>query len=81
MNVDVKNALGDFFSLIWNIFASITIPGTNLSALVVLVAPLGVAAIITAIRKLTDIGGLSSTNIMSIKMHNRKQTFHSQKKP
>lgn len=75
MDNNIKVTLSEFFTFIWQMLnsTSLAIPGTNILPIHLIVAPLGAVAFITVLKKVLDIGGVSSTQIGVINRVNNKK--------
>lgn len=76
MNNDIFLGLRSIFSALWNMLGSYNVPGTSLTGLHLLIGPLGAVAFITALKKIMDIGGASSTYLGSVVHEYKKQSSY-----
>lgn len=65
MDSSVIQFLSAFFSSIWSMLGSVSVPGTNLTLQHCLVAPIAVSAFIGVIKKFLDNGAVSSSSAHS----------------
>lgn len=66
MNPESVDSLKSFFSDLWSLLGSISVPGTFLTLQHLLVAPLGAIVFVTALKKILDIGGAVHSSGSSI---------------
>ena len=73
MTSEAIDALGSVFGNLWRLLGSIQIPGTFLTGQHLLVAPFGAVVFITALKKILDIGGVSSSSLGGVSQWARKR--------
>lgn len=70
MTPEAASALKSFFSSLWNLLGSITIPGTFLTGQHILMAPLGAIVFITVLKKVLDMGAAQGISGISFGFRN-----------
>lgn len=70
---EVLDALKTFFSNIWTVLQLINVPGTNISAGTVLVAPFGFAVFVTALKKILNLSAHDGVSDVANNTYKRYQ--------